>query len=215
MTDTDPTLAAPDALPETPRRTAPCARRTSEPSFIGQAEARANVRRLHRKCQAAQSPRWTTCFFLNGPPAALAKPRWPRINGARAWRQLPDDTPPGSGKRQANLAALLPTLNRAMCLFNRRKFTPEPCVEESALTLRLRNFGAGSGHRRRPRRRSGPDRACAFHLVGANNPPRLLTTPLGEPLRHPGAHLILLDSPELEQIVARGWRAWPLASRPI
>ncbi len=206
MTDTDPTLR-PDPLPEDASEDR-ALRPQSLTDFIGQAEARANLRVFVESARQRQAAMDHVLFY--GPPG-LGKTTLAQIMARELGVNFRMTSGPVLAKA-GDLAALLTNLEPRDVLFIDEIHRLNPVVEE-VLYPALEDFELDLVIGEGPAARSVRIELAPFTLVGATTRLGLLTTPLRDRFGIP-VRLQFYDIAELEQIVARGARLLGLSAEP-
>ncbi len=206
MTDTDPTLRA-DALPEDASEDR-ALRPQNLTEFIGQAEARSNLRVFVESAKQRQAAMDHVLFY--GPPG-LGKTTLAQIMARELGVNFKMTSGPVLAKA-GDLAALLTNLEPCDVLFIDEIHRLNPVVEE-VLYPALEDFELDLVIGEGPAARSVRIELAPFTLVGATTRLGLLTTPLRDRFGIP-VRLQFYTIPELEQIVARGARMLGLKAAP-
>lgn len=206
MTETDPTLrGAP--MPEDASEDR-ALRPQSLTEFIGQAEARANLRVFVESARKRQAAMDHVLFY--GPPG-LGKTTLAQIMARELGVNFRMTSGPVLAKA-GDLAALLTNLEPRDVLFIDEIHRLNPVVEE-VLYPALEDFELDLVIGEGPAARSVRIELAPFTLVGATTRLGLLTTPLRDRFGIP-VRLQFYNISELEDIVARGARLLGLKAEP-
>ena len=199
MSTPDPTLR-PDPQPQDDLREDRALRPEHLTEFIGQAEARANLRVFIESARKRGEAMDHVLF--HGPPG-LGKTTLAQIMARELGVNFRMTSGPVLAKA-GDLAAILTNLEPRDVLFIDEIHRLNPAVEE-VLYPAMEDFALDLVIGEGPAARSVRIELQPFTLIGATTRLGLLTTPLRDRFGIP-TRLVYYDTPELEQIVTRGAR---------